>query len=77
MNLNMADIPSKYIEDPCVTVSVDVGIFSERLTNSSRQDPSLRILAFLKLTDLKNIVRNNFSSPELASHFFFFNNLCH
>ena len=31
------DIPSKYIDDFCVTVSVAVGIFSERLTSTSCQ----------------------------------------
>ena len=35
MNLNIwFDIPSKYIENFCVIVSVDVDIFSERLTNT-------------------------------------------
>ena len=32
------DIPSKYIEDSCVSVSVPVSIFSERLTDTSCQD---------------------------------------
>ena len=32
------DIPSKYIGDSCVIVIVPVGIFSERLTDTSSQD---------------------------------------
>ena len=43
MNLNIwFDIPSKYIENFCVIVSAAVGIFSERLTDTSCQDLSLR-----------------------------------
>ena len=35
------DIPSKYIDNFCVIVSVAVGVFSERLTDTSCQDFSL------------------------------------
>ena len=42
-------IPSKYIEDFCVIVSVAVGIFSKRLTDTSCQDFSLWLLVFLYL----------------------------
>ena len=39
MNLNIwFDIPSKYIENFFVFVSVAVGIFSERLTDTSSQN---------------------------------------
>ena len=42
MNLNIwFDIFSKYIENFCVIVSVAVGIFSGRLTDTSCQDFSL------------------------------------
>ena len=42
MNLNiLLDILSKYIDNICVIVSVAVGIFSERLTDTSCQDFSL------------------------------------
>ena len=42
MNLNIwFDIISKYIENFCVIVSVAVGIFSGRLTDTSCQDFSL------------------------------------
>ena len=42
MNLNIwFDIPSKYIENFCVIVSVAVGIFSERSSDTSCQDFSL------------------------------------
>ena len=41
------DIPSKYMEDFYDIVCVIVGIFSERLTNTSCQDFSLCFLAFL------------------------------
>ena len=48
MKLNIwFDIPSKYIEDFCVIVSVAVGIFSERLTDTSCQYCSLWFLPFL------------------------------
>ena len=50
------NIPSKYIEDLYIIISVIVGIFSERLTDLSCQDFSLCFLVFLKLivkTDLK------------------------
>ena len=44
------DIPSKYIEEFYVIVSVIVmGIFSERLTDTSCQDFSLWFLEFLQL----------------------------
>ena len=39
LNMNIwFDIPSKYIQNFCVIVSVAVGIFSERLTDTSCQD---------------------------------------
>ena len=39
INLNLwFDIPSKYIENFCVIFSVAVGIFSEKLTDTSSQD---------------------------------------
>ena len=41
------DIPRKYIEDFCVIVSVAVGIFSERLTDTSYQGFSPWFLPFL------------------------------
>ena len=42
MNLNIwFDIPSKYIENFCVVVSVAVGIPSERLTDTSSQNFTL------------------------------------
>ena len=42
MNLNIwFDIPSKYIDNFCVIVSIDPGIFSERLADTSCQDFSL------------------------------------
>ena len=42
MNLNIwLDISSKYIENFCVIVSIVVGIFSGRLTDTSCQDFSL------------------------------------
>ena len=42
MNLNVwFDIPSKYIENFRAIVSVALGIFSERLTDTSCQDFSL------------------------------------
>ena len=42
MNLNICfHIPSKYIENFCVIISVTVGIFSERLTDTSCQHFSL------------------------------------
>ena len=49
MNLNIwFDITSKYLENICVIFSVAVGILSERLTDTSCQDYSLRFyLAFL------------------------------
>ena len=48
MKLNIwFDIPSKYIEDFCVIVSVAVGIFSERLTDTSGQYFYLCFLPFL------------------------------
>ena len=48
MKLNTwLDIFSKYIENFYVIVPVAVGIFSERLTDTSCQDFSLWFLAFL------------------------------
>ena len=44
LNMNLSiwfDIPSRYIENFCVIVSVDVDIFSERLTNTYCQNFSL------------------------------------
>ena len=41
------NIPSKYIEDLYVIVSVIVGIFSETLTDTSCQDSSLCFSVFL------------------------------
>ena len=41
------NIPSKYIEDLYIIISVIVGIFSERLTDLSCQDFSLCFLVFL------------------------------
>ena len=48
MTLNILfDIPSKYIEGFCVIVSLDVGIFSERLTETSCRYFSLWFLPFI------------------------------
>ena len=59
MNLNIwFDIPSKYIEAFCVIVSVSVGIFSERLTDTSCQYFSFDFLGMslaMVKTDLKNV----------------------
>ena len=41
------DIASKFIKDFCIIVSVALGIFSERLTDTSCQDFSLCFLPFL------------------------------
>ena len=41
------DIPSKYIEDFCVIISVAQDIFSERLTNTSCQYFSIWFFPFL------------------------------
>ena len=52
------DIPSKYIEDFCVIVSVAESIFSERLTATSSQYFSLWFFAISLImikTDVKNV----------------------
>ena len=63
------DIPSKYIEDFYVIISVIVvGIFSERLTGTSCQDFSLwyfdTSLAVVKTDDAKNIVLKNIITTQ-------------
>ena len=60
MNLNIwFDIPGKYLKNSCVIVSVAVGIFSERLTDTSCQDFSLSFFVCISLgmvkTDVKKI----------------------
>ena len=59
MKLNIwFDIPSKYIEDFCVIVSVAESIFSERLTATSSQYFSLWFFAISLImikTDMKNV----------------------
>ena len=59
MKLNIwFDIPSKYIEDFCVIVSVAESIFSERLTATSSQYFSLWFFAISLImikTDVKNV----------------------
>ena len=48
MDLNIwFDILSRYIEDFCIIASVAVVLFAERLTETSFQFFSLRILPFL------------------------------
>ena len=83
MNLNLwFDIPSKYIENFYVIVSVALlGIFSERLTDTSCQEFSLWFFCGISLalvkTDVKNVCwRVSFSRPGLP-FFFFFLYLCH
>ena len=80
MNLNVwFDILSKYIENFRVIVSVALGIFSERLTDTSCQDFSLwfcGISLAMVTTDVKSVCwRVSFSRPGLP--FFLFLYLCH
>ena len=59
MNLNICfDIPSKYIENFCVIVSVPVGTFSERLTDTSCQDFSFWFFCGISLAMVKTDVKN-------------------
>ena len=61
MNLNIwFDIPSKYIENFCVIVSVAVDIFSEILTDTSCQDFSLSYLCGISVAMVKTDVKNVF-----------------
>ena len=77
MNLNIwFDIPSKYIENFCVIVSVTVGIFSKRLTDTSCQDFLLWFFCGISLvmvkTDVKSVFwRVSFSRPGLPFFSFF------
>ena len=73
MNLNIwFDILSKYIEDFCIIASVAVVLFAERLTETSFQFFSLRILPFLQLwLKLKSLFFQNCSVL-----FFLFLDLC-
>ena len=75
MKLNIwFDIPSKYIEDFCVIVSVAEGIFSERLTATSSQYFSLCFFAISLImvkTDVKNVFWIVFFS-RIVCHFFSF-----
>ena len=75
MKLNVwLDIHSKDIEDFCVIGSVVVGIFSERLTDTSCQDFSFWFLTFLYLW-LKLMWKMSHWRvffPELACHLGFF-----
>ena len=61
------DIPGKYIEDFYGNVSVIVGIFSERLTDTL----SGFSLCFLVKTDGKNVLLNS-----LPFFFYFFSLIC-
>ena len=81
MNLNIwFDIPSKYIYNFCVIVSVAVGISSERLADTSCLDFPLCFFLFgIFLAIVKTDVKNNFwrvyfSRPGLP---FFLLYLCH
>ena len=79
MNFNVwFDIPSKYIENFRAIVSVALGIFSERLTDTSCQDFSLwfcGISLAMGTTDVKSVCwRVSFSRPGLP--FFLFLYLC-
>ena len=59
MNLNIwFDIPSKYIEDFCVVVSVAVGISWQRLTDTSSQN--FKLLFFLRCDKCDKNVTNVF-----------------
>ena len=63
MNLNIwFDISSKYRENFCVIVSVAVGIFSEKLTDTSCQDlfPLFFFFIFISLAMTKTDVKNVF-----------------
>ena len=69
------DIPSKYIEDFCVIVSVAESIFSERLTATSSQYFSLWFFAISLImikTDVKNVFWRVFFSRTGLPFFFFF-----
>ena len=86
MNLNIwFDIPSKYLENFYVIVSVAMGIFSEWLTDTSCQDFPLwlfcgiflaMVLLAIFLTHVKNVFWRVFF-PDLTCHFFLFLYLCH
>ena len=70
------DIPGKYIENFFVIISVAVGIFSERLTDTSCQDFSLWFFCGISLamvkTDVKSFFwRVSFSRPGLPFFSFF------
>ena len=76
MNLTWFDIPSKYIENFCIIVSVTVGIFSKRLTDTSCQDFFLWFFCGISLvmvkTDVKSVFwRVPFSRPGLPFFSFF------
>ena len=63
MNLNIwFDISSKSRENFCVIVSVAVGIFSEKLTDTSCQDlfPLFFFFIFISLAMTKTDVKNVF-----------------
>ena len=69
------DIHSKYIEDFCIIVSVAVGMFSERLTDTCCQYFPFGFLPFQNWCE--NVFWRVFF-PELAClFFFFFLDLCH
>ena len=60
MNLNIGfDIPSKYIKNFCVIVSVAEGIFSERLADTCCQNFALSFFCGISLatgkTDVKSV----------------------
>ena len=70
--LNMKLNITWHVEDFCIIVSVAVGLFSKRLTATSRQNVSLWILAFLYLNDKKSVlVKSGFFFSKTGLAFLF------
>ena len=77
MKLNTwVDIPSKYIDNFCVIVSVAVDIFSKRLTEwhilSGYSPLDFSISLAMDKTNVKNVLLKSSFFPELGCYFFLF-----